>query len=46
MLYLIAAYWPFVVIAILTGIGIGWWYRDPRGVDDETAWLERGPDEP
>lgn len=45
MLYLIAAYWPFVLAALILGIVVGWWYQDPRSADDMTAWLERGPDE-
>lgn len=45
MFYLIAAYWPFVLAALVTGVAVGWWYRDPGSVDDMTAWLERGPDE-
>ncbi len=45
MLYLIAAYWPFVVLALLFGVAVGWWNRDPRNVDEMTAWLERGRDE-
>lgn len=45
MLYLIAAYWPFVLLALLFGVAVGWWYRDPRNVDEMTAWLERGRDE-
>jgi hypothetical protein len=46
MLYLIGAYWPFVLAALCVGILVGWWYQDPRSADDVTAWLERGPDEP
>ena len=46
MLYLIAAYWPFLVAALCVGVAVGWWYQDPRSADDVTAWLERGPDEP
>ena len=45
MLYLIAAYWPFIVAALCVGVAVGWWYQDPRSADDVTAWLERGPDE-
>jgi hypothetical protein len=44
MLYLIAAYWPFIVAALCVGVAVGWWYQDPRSADDVTAWLERGPD--
>ena len=46
MLFLIEAYWPFLVIALLIGAAAGWWYQDPRSADDETAWLEPGEDEP
>ncbi len=46
MLYLIGAYWPFLVAALLVGLAFGWWYRDPRAGDEVAAWLERGPDEP
>lgn len=44
MLYVIGAYWPFILIAVLVGLCVGWWYQDPRSADDATAWLERGPD--
>ena len=43
MLYLIGAYWPFVLLALVFGIAVGWWYWQPRSVDDATAWLEREP---
>ena len=46
MLYLIWVYWPFMLVAGLVGIVVGWWYQDPRSVDDVTAWLERSSDEP
>jgi hypothetical protein len=46
MLYLIAIYWPFILLALLLGVVVGWWYQDPRSADDETAWLEPGQDEP
>ena len=45
MLYVIAAYWPFLLVALTLGALVGWWYQDPRSADDLTAWLERGPDE-
>jgi hypothetical protein len=45
LLYLIGAYWPFLLMALLAGIAGGWWYRDPRSGDEVSAWLERGPDE-
>lgn len=45
MLYLIVAYWPFVLAALLIGVAVGWWNRDPRNVDAMTAWLEREPDQ-
>jgi hypothetical protein len=45
MMYLVEAYWPFLVAALAIGIAVGWWAQDTRGVDDVTAWLERGPDE-
>ncbi len=46
MLYVIAAYWPFMLVTLLVGAAVGWWYQDPRNADVVTAWLERGPDEP
>lgn len=46
MLFVIAAYWPFLLVMLVIGAAIGWWYQDPRAVDDLTAWLEREPDEP
>jgi hypothetical protein len=46
MFYVIATYWPFLLVALLIGGLVGWWYQDPRGADDATAWLERGPDKP
>ncbi len=46
MLYVIAAYWPFVLLTLVVGFAVGWWYQDPRRADELTAWLERGPDEP
>ena len=45
MAYLIGTYWPFVALALLFGVALGWWNRDRRGVDDVTAWLEDGPGE-
>ena len=35
-----------IMIAMVLGVVVGWWYQDPRSVDDLTAWLERGADEP
>jgi len=43
---ILAIYWPYLVLALVVGIGVGWWYSDPRSADDLTAWLERGADEP
>lgn len=45
MVYLIEAYWPFILIALAVGAAVGWWFQDPRSADDATVWLERGPDE-
>ncbi|WP_421723442.1 hypothetical protein [Bauldia sp.] len=45
MLYLISAYWPFLLAALIVGLAVGWWYQDPRNVDDMTAWLEGGGEE-
>lgn len=42
MLYLIDAYWPFLLVAVLAGVAVGWWYQDPRSGDELEAWLERG----
>jgi hypothetical protein len=46
MPHIIAAYWPFMIAVLGVGIAVGWWSQDPRSVDDLTAWLEQGPDEP
>ena len=46
MLYVIATYWPFLLVTLLIGGFVGWWYQDRRSADDVTAWLERGPDKP
>jgi hypothetical protein len=46
VLYLIAAYWPFLLVALGAGVAVGWWCQDPRSADDLTAWLERETDEP
>jgi hypothetical protein len=45
MAYLVGAYWPFLLVALAIGVALGWWNRDRRSVDDETAWLEDGSDE-
>jgi hypothetical protein len=45
MFYLIAAYWPFLLVTLVIGAAVGWWNQDTHSVDDLTAWLERGPDE-
>ena len=46
MAYLLATYWPFIVLALGLGIAAGWWNRDRSDVvDDVTAWLEDGPAE-
>ena len=45
MLFLIIAYWPYVLTALILGIFVGWWYRESPSSDDAAAWLERGPDE-
>ncbi len=44
MLYLVSIYWPFMVVALVLGALVGWWYQDPRAADDATAWLESEPD--
>jgi hypothetical protein len=46
MLFLVQAYWPFMLVAAAFGIAAGWWYQDPRSGEYMAAWLERGPDEP
>ena len=46
MIYLIAEYWPFLIVALGLGVLVGWWNQDPRSADDVTAWLEREADEP
>ncbi len=44
MAYLLATYWPFILLALGLGIAAGWWNRDRSDVvDDVTAWLEDGP---
>jgi hypothetical protein len=45
MLYVISIYWPYLIAVLVVGMAVGWWYQDPRSVDDATAWLERGFDE-
>lgn len=45
MLYVITAYWPFLLVMAFIGAAVGWWFQDARAVDDLTAWLEREPDE-
>lgn len=45
MLYVLTAYWPFLVATLVLGVLVGWWFQDPRSADDATAWLERGPDD-
>jgi hypothetical protein len=45
MLYLIGAYWPFLLLALAGGVVAGWWYCDPRSGDEVSAWLERGSDD-
>ena len=45
MQYVIAAYWPYLIVALCAGIATGWWFQDPRSADDETTWLERGLDD-
>jgi hypothetical protein len=42
MLYVISIYWPFLILALVLGMLVGWWFQDPRGADDATAWLEPG----
>ncbi len=46
MLYTLASYWPFVLLTLLAGLGVGWWFQSPGSVDEVTAWLEEGEDEP
>lgn len=46
MIYLIVMYWPFVLVALLAGLAIGWWFQDPRSADDASVWLEPGADKP
>jgi len=46
MLYDILMFWPFLLLALVVGLVVGWWYQDPRSADDMTAWLEPGPDDP
>ena len=46
MFYVLATYWPFMLLMLAIGVAVGWWYQDPRSVDDLTACLERGPDDP
>lgn len=45
MTYLLVNYWPYVILAVLLGMAVGWWNRDRReaGVDHVTAWLEDDP---
>jgi len=46
MLYTLSTYWPFMIAALVAGVAVGWWSQDRHSVDDLTAWLERGSDEP
>ena len=46
MLYLIGAYWPFLLASLAAGIAAGWWYCDPRSADEVSAWLDPGTGEP
>jgi hypothetical protein len=46
VLFLITAYWPFLLAALVCGLAVGWWNEDPRSADDLTAWLEPGDEEP
>jgi hypothetical protein len=46
MLDMLAVYWPYLLLALLAGVAVGWWSRDPRSIDDVTAWLQRSADEP
>jgi hypothetical protein len=45
MIFLFLTYWPFLILALLLGVVVGWWYQDPRSADDVDAWLEPGADE-
>jgi hypothetical protein len=45
MLYVLIAYWPFLVASMALGVVVGWWFQDPRSADDATAWLEPGRDD-
>jgi hypothetical protein len=46
LLYLIATYWPYLVLVFLVGIAVGWWSEGARDPGDVSAWLESGQDEP
>lgn len=46
MTYVLVTYWPYMIGVLLAGVAVGWWNQDSRSVDDLTAWLERGLDEP
>ena len=46
MIYVVGQYWLFLLLAAVAGIGVGWWFQSPRSVDQVTAWLERGTEEP
>ncbi|MHA1159169.1 MAG: hypothetical protein ACTSP2_10585 [Alphaproteobacteria bacterium] len=45
MLYALASYWPFILLALIAGLAVGWWYQSPDSVDDVTAWLEKEHDD-
>jgi hypothetical protein len=45
MLYVIQIYWPFLIVALVLGLCVGWWYQDPRSADDVTLWLEPGSED-
>lgn len=31
MLFVLEQYWPFVIMAVALGIGVGWWLASPFG---------------
>ena len=45
-LYLVAAYWPYLVVVFAVGMAIGWWAEARRDPADVSGWLERGGEEP
>lgn len=42
MLFVIAQYWPFLLLALVAGVGFGWWRASPPGRMDLRLPAEEG----